>query len=127
MIYLGIAVSPLHAYGVHFNSAFTSLMWYNILNHMLYFSEVVLQKVLIEWGSFDCIQGPEGPFVNVVMNLTFVGPCIIIYFYSKTNKMHNISKFILFWNNTLHVSDSLSIHHQESVHTASGICTVLDS
>ena len=33
-------------------------------------------------------------------------------------------KFILFWNNTLHVSDGLSVHHQESttVHTASGIC-----
>jgi hypothetical protein len=33
-------------------------------------------------------------------------------------------KFILFWNYILHVSDGLSIHHQESktVHTASGIC-----
>ena len=42
-------------------------------------------------------------------------------FYSKTNQMHNISN--LFWNNTLHVSDGLSVHHQESkaVHTASGI------
>ena len=38
--------------------------------------------------------------------------------------MHNISDFILFWNNTLHVSDGLSVHHQGSktVHTASGIC-----
>ena len=37
--------------------------------------------------------------------------------------MHNMSNFILFWNNTLHVSDGLSVHHQESktVHTASGI------
>ena len=36
--------------------------------------------------------------------------------------MHNISN--LFWNNTLHVSDGLSVHHQDSktVHTASGIC-----
>jgi len=33
-------------------------------------------------------------------------------------------KFILFWNDTLHVSDGLSIHHQEfkTVHTATGIC-----
>ena len=33
-------------------------------------------------------------------------------------------KFILFWNKTLHVSNGLSVHHQESqtVHTASGIC-----
>jgi hypothetical protein len=33
---------------------------------------------------------------------------------AKTNKMHNISQFILFWNNTVHVSDGLSAHHQES-------------
>jgi len=34
--------------------------------------------------------------------------------------MHQCIKFILFWNNTLHVSDGLSVHHQEfkTVHTA---------
>jgi len=34
--------------------------------------------------------------------------------------MHQFLKFILFWNNTLHVSDGLSVHHQEfkTVHTA---------
>jgi len=66
------------------------------------------------------------PFFNLQSsyNLTFVRPRIVIYFYSKTNQTHNISNFILFWNNTLHVSDGLSVHHQESktVHTASGIC-----
>jgi len=38
--------------------------------------------------------------------------------------MHQCIKFILFWNDTLHVSDCLSIHHQEfrTVHTATGIC-----
>ena len=37
--------------------------------------------------------------------------------------MHHC-KFILFWNDTLHVSDGLSVHHQEfkTVHTATGIC-----
>ena len=31
---------------------------------------------------------------------------------------------ILFWNDTVHVSDGLSFHHQEfkTVHTATGIC-----
>jgi len=31
---------------------------------------------------------------------------------------------ILFWNENLHVSDGLSLHHQEfkTVHTATGIC-----
>ena len=38
--------------------------------------------------------------------------------------MHQCIKFILFWNDTLHVSDGLSFHHQEfkTVHTATGIC-----
>ena len=40
--------------------------------------------------------------------------------YSKTNQMHQCIKFILFWNDTLHVSDGLSVHHQQfkTVHTA---------
>ena len=48
----------------------------------------------------------------------------LIYFYSKTNQMHQCIKFILFWNDTLHVSDGLSVHHQQfkTVHTATGIC-----
>ena len=60
--------------------------------------------------------------VKKSLNLTFVGPCIVIYFYSKI-------KFILFWNNTVHISDGLSVHHQESktVRAASGICCLLAS
>ena len=46
-----------------------------------------------------------------------------LYFYSRTNQMHNISN-LFYFGTTLHVSDGLSVHHQESktVHTASGIC-----
>jgi len=38
--------------------------------------------------------------------------------------MHQFLKFILFWNSTLHVSDGLSVPHQEfkTVHTVTGIC-----
>ena len=38
--------------------------------------------------------------------------------------MHQYIKFILFRNDTLHVSDGLSVHHQEfkMLHTATGIC-----
>ena len=45
----------------------------------------------------------------------------MIYSYNKTNAL--ISQ-IYFWNATLHVLDSLSVHHQESstVRTAIGIC-----
>ena len=61
---------------------------------------------------------------NKIYNLTFIGPCTVIYFYRKTNQMQQFLKFIYFWNNTLHVSDGLYVHHQEfnTVHTASGIC-----
>jgi len=41
-------------------------------------------------------------------NLMFIGPCIVIYFYSKTNEMHQFFKFILFCSNTLHITDGLS-------------------
>ena len=38
--------------------------------------------------------------------------------------MHQFLKLILLYSSTLHVSDGLSVHHQESktVRTASGIC-----
>jgi len=37
--------------------------------------------------------------------------------------MHQCIKFILFWNDTLHVSDGISVLRQEfkTVHTATGI------
>jgi len=40
------------------------------------------------------------PKCNNKSGLTFTGPCIVIYFYSKTNQMHQCIKFILFWNNS---------------------------
>jgi len=42
--------------------------------------------------------------------------------------MHQCVKFILFWNDALHVSDGLSVHHQElkTVHTAIGICQTVN-
>jgi hypothetical protein len=38
--------------------------------------------------------------------------------------MHQCVKFSLFWNDTLRVSDGLSVHRQEfkTVYTATGIC-----
>ena len=43
-------------------------------------------------------------------NMTFIGPCIVIYLYSKTNEMHQFLNFILFCSSILHVSDCLSAH-----------------
>jgi len=41
--------------------------------------------------------------------------------------MHQCIKFILFWNDTLHVSDGISVHHQEfkTVHLSNRYCRLL--
>jgi hypothetical protein len=60
---------------------------------------------------------------GALADLTFTGLHIIIYFYGKTNQMHQFLKFILFWNNTIYVSDGLSVYCLEfkTVHTATGM------
>ena len=63
---------------------------------------------------------------NTDCSFTFIGPCIVMYFCSKNQLDAPVYRiyFILFWNDILHVSDGLSVHHQEfkTVHTATGIC-----
>ena len=60
----------------------------------------------------DCLTNPN--------NSNMKSAKTVSTFYSKTNQMHQCIKFILFWNDTLHVSGDLFIHHQEfkTVHTA---------
>jgi len=43
--------------------------------------------------------------------------------------MHQSITFILFWKDTLHVSDGVTVHHQEfkTVHTATRYCCLLAS
>jgi hypothetical protein len=67
-------------------------------------------------GTFEELSANHCDYLYA--NLTFMGPCFMIYFHSKTNWMHN---FRVFFNITLHVSDVLSVYHQEfnTVHTAS--------
>jgi len=62
-------------------------------------------------------------FKFTLYNLTFRGPCIVIYSYNKSQRDALISQSY-FWNRTLHVSERFSVHHQESstVYTATGIC-----
>ena len=57
-----------------------------------------------------------------MLGLTFIGPCIVIHFCSKTNQRHQCFNF--FWSKTLHASAGLPVHHQELkiVHTATSIC-----
>ena len=42
-----------------------------------------------------------------LINLTYVGPCIVIYFYSKTNQMHNISN-LFYFGTTLYMFRTVS-------------------
>ena len=59
----------------------------------------------------------------VFIKNTFLFINMKVDFYRKSNKMHRCIKFILLGNDTLYVSDGLSVHHQEfkTVHTATGI------
>jgi hypothetical protein len=78
--------------------------------------------VFIQWPSLLPFSA-EWDFFNSLVCFTCTGPCIVMYCYSTTNEMHQFLKFILFCSSTVHVSEGLSVHHQESktVHTASGI------
>jgi hypothetical protein len=53
--------------------------------------------------------------INITfLNLTFRGPCIVIYSYNKSQRDALFLKFILI--KTLYVSDRFTVHHQESQH-----------
>ena len=39
--------------------------------------------------------------------MTFLGPCIVIYFYSKANQMHNISN-LFYFGTTLYMLRTVS-------------------
>jgi len=83
-------------------------------------------------------------YLQRLHNLMFVGPYIVIYFYSKTNQMNNISN--LFYFGTTLYCLRLYIQHQvygiqvlwlltsgnemelrEFHHIPDAVCTVLDS
>jgi hypothetical protein len=58
-----------------------------------------------------------------VSHCTFVWPCIVTnFFITKPTRCTNFTN--LFWHETLHVSDSSSVHHQELIHCtlSNGIC-----
>jgi hypothetical protein len=48
-------------------------------------------------------------------NLTFRGPCIVIYSYNESQRDALFLRFI--WQSTLHVSDKSTVHHREYLNT----------
>ena len=44
---------------------------------------------------------------DLFSDLTYVGPCIVIYFYSKTNQMYNISN-LFYFGTTLYMYRTVS-------------------
>ena len=62
--------------------------------------------------------------LSIFLNLTFIGPCFVILFLQQNQLYAPVYQIYLLQNDTLHVSDGLSVYHQEfkTVHTATGIC-----
>jgi len=58
-----------------------------IINCVFWFS---LQLLIV---TFIILRETEW---DIIINMTFVGPCIVIYFYSKTDQMYNISNLFYF-------------------------------
>jgi len=59
-------------------------------------------------------------------NFTFIWPCIVTYFFTiKPIRFTNFTN--LFWHETLHITDSSSVHHQEFIHCtlSNGICSYM--
>jgi hypothetical protein len=61
--------------------------------------------------------------IKLLANMTFKGPCIMIYSYTKTNEMHSFLKFIfgielyMFWTGFLSIIRSLALYTQQQVGT----------
>ena len=52
---------------------------------------------------------------ELLTNLTFRGPCIVIYSYNESQRDALFLRFIS--QSTLHVSDMSTVHHQEYLNT----------
>jgi hypothetical protein len=66
-----------------------------------------------------CLPDVLSAYHETVSRFSIVNP-------TRSSKFSNL---FYFWDNTLHVSDGLYVHHQEfkTVHTATGVCTILNS
>jgi hypothetical protein len=110
---------------------FVSLAVFEMLKHYNFYAAFYPNSTTVGefWSHFVCTIDlyctilPVSRSSEGSINLTFIGPCIVTYSYSKNNRMHLFLELFTL-QNTLRVSDGLSVHHQEfkTVHTATGIC-----
>jgi hypothetical protein len=118
---------------------------FNICNNIRDFYYLLFLKDLLNLMALQHEKIISTTFEEItLLFLTFVGPCIVIYFYSKTNQIHIISN-LFYFGTTLYMFRTvvlsiitrlrLYIQHQvyviqvlyhaiqaKSVHTATGIC-----
>ena len=82
----------------------------------LVFSVIIYIYIYIYIYVYICVYVCIYIYINIYINKFIVWHS----FFSTTNQMHQCIKFILFWDDTLHVSDGLSVHYQQfkTVHTA---------
>ena len=75
----------------------------------------LLLRIAASWTKY------VGGWVKGVIRLAYILTCRVWWLISyKKNQLDALVSLIYFWNETLHVSDSSSVHHQEffTVHTA---------
>ena len=115
-----------------FGNFYVYIVWVETILKKMMVKESI--SIAIHWlpfwvrkpvDAFGLISGINKLFYTAV----FVGQLLIPYFIAQHNKMRNfkiiitfptikptrgtLSSQIYFWNKTLHVSDSSSVHHQE--------------
>jgi hypothetical protein len=112
---------------------YTILTWASSIHCVLTNPIYVIFSSSFKIGPPDCVvQGSYDPHCcpprclpnKMLTNFTFLWPCCIVtdFFIIKPTRCTN--KKNLFWHETLHVSDSSSVYHQEFIHCtlSSGIC-----
>jgi len=80
----------------HITNKCTIYLVLNCIQTKLLHVLMLLIKVL-DPSRWNCVAWNVANWLPI---LTFIGSCIVICFYSKTNQMHQCHKFLLFWNNT---------------------------
>jgi hypothetical protein len=105
----------------HLYDTINTFFRYDFIHYTYFKYFVIYVQKLFSFFEISCLLWT---FQCLLLDHFWLNTSYSFYFYSKTNKIHQVLKFISCCSTTLHVSESLSVHHQEckTVHTASGSC-----